>query len=669
MTRREDVMNVARNVSEQAPPVEAEAPRSSMPLRVARFALLPLSVLLWALGVSRTNTASLGLYGLPAVLPLIYYAGIGLLLVSAGIEFSRTRLSQARLAAHAVALVVMLYATAPLLYKEGRYAWLYKTAGIVQYVSAHGSLDRSIDIYQNWPGFFAFASWFDNVAGVSSPLDYAKWAQLVVELAAIPLLCTIFQALRMPVWHRWLAIMLYAASNWIAQDYFSPQALSTVLSLGIMALAARWMFTATPAERRPLRESAPFIGVLVFLFFVMTASHEISPYIIIIQIAALALIGTVRPRWIALVIAAIALAYLAPNFSYVNTHYGLLSSLGNFFSNVQPPSLGTATPPASHKVIAYSADLLSAGIWLLALIGAWRRRRAGRSVTALLLLTFTPILVLVGGAYGNEGILRVFLFSLPWAVALASYALAPMREPAIAAAEDAPPGQSFRLVTRVTAIGAAVGRAIPTAFVSRFLTGPIARCLTRLTAQLRAALPAALRTGLRAVLPLVIAVMLFFPAFFGNDASDVMQPSEVNTITSFLQTAEPGPVLAAIDNAPGSDTAGYNEFPEGSIFDSPGFIEPSEENSDIAAFLARTIVNNVGVGPAYVVVTPSMLAYNKAFGITDPANITMLLASLAKSPYWRLAVSQNGTLIYELTDAAGHIPAGPSSPHLILGVP
>ena len=613
-------MNVAYNVSEQAP-VEAEAPRSSMSLRVARFALLPLSVLLWAVGVARTNTAGLGLYGLPAVLPLIFYAGIVVLLVSAGIEFSRPRLAQGRLAAHAIVLVVMLYGTAPLLYKEGRYAWLYKTAGIVQYVSAHGSLDRLIDIYQNWPGFFAFASWFDSVAGVSSPLDYAKWAQLAVELAAIPLLYTIFQALKMPVWHRWLAIMLYAGSNWIAQDYFSPQALSTVLSLGIMALVARWMFTASPGERRPLREAAPFIGVLIFLFFVMTASHEISPYIIAIQIAALALLGTVRPRWIALVIAAIALAYLAPNFSYVNTHYGLLSSLGNFFSNVQPPSLGAATPPPSHKVIAYSADLLSAGIWLLALIGAWRRRKAGRMVIALLLLTFAPILVLVGGAYGNEGILRVYLFSLPWAVALAACALAPTREPEL-------PGTVRPATVRT-----------------------------------------ALRPALRAVLPLAVAVTLFFPAFFGDDASNVMQPSEVNTITSFLQSAQPGPILAAIDNAPGSDTANYNEWPEGSIFDSPGFIQPSEENSHIAAFLARTIVNNVGLGPAYVVVTPSMLAYNKAFGITDPGNISMLLASLAKSPYWRLGVRQDGTVIYQLTGAASHISAGPSSPHLILGVP
>ena len=150
--------------------------------------LLPGSLALWALGVSRTNTANVGDYGLPPLLPPVFYAGVALLVVSASIELTRNRMSTWRMAFHATALVVMLYGTAPLVYQEGRYGWLYKTIGVVQYVNAHGQLNPQIDIYQNWPGFFALAGWFDKVAGVGSPLAYAKWAQLVFELAALPLL-------------------------------------------------------------------------------------------------------------------------------------------------------------------------------------------------------------------------------------------------------------------------------------------------------------------------------------------------------------------------------------------------------------------------------------------------------------------------------------------------
>lgn len=627
-------MDAAYNVSAQAP-IDAGKPRSSVPLRTLRVILLPLGLILWGVGVAETNTGSLGLYGLPPVLPLVFYAGVAVLIVSAGIEFSRSRLSEVRLALHAVALVVILYGTAPLVYKEGRYAWLYKTIGVVQYVSAHGSLDPSIDIYQHWPGFFAAAAWFDNVAGAGSPLDYAKWAQLAFELAAIPLLYTIYDAVGLPVWHRWLAIMLYAASNWIAQDYFSPQGMSVLLSLGVLAVAARWMLVLSPDGRQRrgivgssygqareaglrdklsglMRSSVPFLIILIFLFFVLTATHELSPYIITIQIASLAITGLARPRLIALAMTAIAVGYLLPNFSYVNSHYGLLSSVGSFFSNVQPPVEETGPIPESHRVIEDCTIALSGGIWLLALAGAWLRRKSRRMVLALLLLTFTPVLVLVLGAYGNEGVLRVYLFSLPWAVALAACALAPLRGPA-----------------EISGHGA-----------------------------------------LRAVVPLTLALALFFPSFFGNDGSNVMTPSEVNTDLSFLESAKPGPVLGVIGNAPGSDTANYNEFPAGAILDVGGIVGPTNHAvPDLPALLARTMNDDFPGLPIYILMTPSMSAYNKAYGITSPGSITSLLAALKKSPYWTLVASNDGTEIYQMTAAARTMPPGPRSSNVDLGVP
>src|ERR1700757_3770175 len=183
-------MDVAYNVRGHAPTDERE-PRPNGLLGVLRQVLLPLSLILWAIGISQTNGADLGQYGLLSALSPIFYAGLALLVVSAGIELSRSSLSQVRLALHAISLVVILYGTAALVYQEGRYSWLYKTIGVIEYVDVNGSLNRSIDIYQNWPGFFALASWFDKVSGVD-PLSDAKWAQLVHELAAIPLLYAIY---------------------------------------------------------------------------------------------------------------------------------------------------------------------------------------------------------------------------------------------------------------------------------------------------------------------------------------------------------------------------------------------------------------------------------------------------------------------------------------------
>jgi hypothetical protein len=290
--------------------------------------LLPASLTLWAVGVARTDARVLGPYGLLTVLPLVFYAGIALLVVSVTIELARGCPCRLRMSAHAAALVIVLYGSAPIVYSQGRYSWLYKTAGVIQYVGTHGRLNQQIDIYQNWPGFFASAAWFDKVVGVASPLAYAKWAQLVVELATLPLLNIIYKSLALSFRQRWVALLLYSASNWIAQDYLSPQALGTLLSLGIMAMAMRWLYTGSSSDGLVLRRrrrggnseatagqrippvpgypSTPFLVTLVLIYFVLTFTHELSPYIVAAQLVTLSITGLVRPRWLAFALVAVA---------------------------------------------------------------------------------------------------------------------------------------------------------------------------------------------------------------------------------------------------------------------------------------------------------------------------------------------------------------------------
>ena len=407
-------------------------------LRLADL-LLPVGIALWAFGVSTTAATALGPYGLPPVLPTAFWAGVALILVSAAVELGRDHVSGWRMALHAVTLTVMLYGTAPLVYSQGRYSWLYKTIGVVQYVNANGKLNPTIDIYQNWPGFFALAAWFGKVAGVASPLAYAKWAQLVFELAALPLLYLAYDALSLPTRQRWLALLLYAGTNWIGQDYFSPQGLGTVLSLGIMAIALRWLYVrkspasrAVQAGRDRARKSSPRVrypvllgAALLIIYFVLSFEHELSPYILAVQIGALAVGRLVRPRWLPILLAAIAIGYLLPRFGYVNSTYGLLNSIGNFFSNARPPALQGGGVSAAQHMILRSQEALSLGMWCLAVVGVVLNRRGGRSVVALALLAFSPFITLALLAYGQEGVLRVYLFSLPWTAALAALALAP----------------------------------------------------------------------------------------------------------------------------------------------------------------------------------------------------------------------------------------------------
>lgn len=595
--------------------------------------LLPASLILWALGVSQTNTSHLGPYGLVAALPIAFYAGVALVVLSVAFELARQRPSSARMAMHSVAFVIMLYGTAPLVYPEGRYSWLYKTVAVIQYVGQHGSVNSQIDIYQNWPGFFAFAAWFDKIAGIANPLAYAKWAQPFFELCVLPLLYLAYGALALPVRQRWIALFLYSGSNWIAQDYLSPQALAILLSVAILAIALRWMhlgnssgvrrkrrmrhsrWSAEEQFGRPIRRRrrdalAAFAAIAVLYFFIVV-SHQITPYIIATQLAVLAVARLLRPRWVPVALGAIAVGYLLPRFGFLESHFGLLSAVGNFFRNVRPPRFDAAQPiPLSQKRLNECADGLSIGMWLLAFVGAWMRRRSRRTVLALLGLAFSPILVLAGVAYGNEAILRVYLFSLPWAAALAAAALAPS----------------------------------PASEWSRVRLPELYSGLRRRRRQVRIA-SGAVRTPV--VLGLVLS--LFFPAFFGGDSFEVMSRAQVNAITSFSDSAPAGPVFVAIDDSAFPDTARYNEFPMAVIFGHGGITGTALPKPDIASTLAFEAQRFTGGNtPAYVLVTSSMVAYNKLNPVTHTASFGILLTALARSLTWMQVFNSDGTVIYEL---------------------
>jgi hypothetical protein len=637
-------------------------------------ALLPVAVALWALGVSKVDARKIGPLGLPAVLPLVFYAGLAILVMSAAFELRRTSISGWRMSLHSIVLVVMLYGTAPLVYQEGRYSWLYKTVGVVQYVNAHGSLNSHVDIYQNWPGFFAFAAWFDRVAGVTTPLAYAKWAQLTFELAALPLLYLIYDALRLTTRQRWVAMLLFSSSNWIGQDYLSPQALGTVLSLGIMAIAMRWLYihrpprasldisamasnllhlrwphvrwphfhwpprvtrrkqSASPADVEDAAAPAPAASTrttlgacaavcLVFTF--LTFTHQLSPYMLVTQLGALVLVRMLRPAWLPAVLLAIAVAYFAPRFGFVNSHFGLLKSLGAFFANITPPSFSQHSVTPDQQVIQRSALLLSLAIWGLAVLGVWLRRRAGHSVLALALLAFSPVVLLALQAYGHEGILRVYLFSLPWSAALASSVLTP----------EAATGHGAEAGTPRDGEARARRPILPT--VAESLLAPAA---------------------------LLASLTLFIPAFFGDDAINAMPKQTVTTITSFLRSAQPGPLLVPFDRAPLSDTARYDRFPLVTIFGANGVLGTKPDRSTLTSVLAREALKRTnGTEPAYLIVTPTTIAYNDAYQAVKPDYFMSLLKELRQSAYWHLVVANAGAVIYELNPMYPINPGTPKS--------
>jgi hypothetical protein len=596
--------------------------------------LLPAAIVFWALGVSRVNAAHLGAYGLPAILPIVFYVGIGLVIISTGWALAMAQPSPIRLSAHLGVFLLMLYGTAPLVYNQARYSWVYKYIGVVQYINLHGRVNQRIDIFQNWPGFFALIAWFDRVAGIRTPLSYAKWAQLVFEVLICIMLYFAFRALQMTVRERWLALFVYAASIWIAQDYLSAQALGVVLSAGIFALAlnylsrtdeAKWLIWTRnrlqPVSRflRHSDDSTPRAGVqaeesdllpvpegssghdgaivaaISLLYFVLVFEHELSPYVVLIQLGCLAAIGRIRHRWLVLLLTLVVVGYFAPRFTYVNNQFGILASIGNFFSNATPPlaSLGRIKVSPGITFSAETARILTVGMWALGAVGAWRRWRDRRPTLALVLLAYSPALVFFAGAYGTEGLLRVYLFSLPWTACLVASALKPV-------AGSTSKWGAFR--------------------------APVA---------------------------LAIIVGLFFPAFFGDDNVYVMSKTEVQSVSTFYQLASPGTIFAADGNFPSQINGRYNLFPIESLYGPGGVLTLAKPTPTTAAAITQVIEDYQRESgrlnePAYLILSNSMQTYGTAYGLFLPDKVQELTKAFDAAPGWNRILHNKDITIYEL---------------------
>src|SRR5256885_2469204 len=184
---------------------------------VVHTLIIGLATGFWIAALLRADLSKMAGFGLLDAVPASWAAALVLLAAGFALAAASERPRPLLLGAYVVAAVVVLDATAALLYPEARFAWTYKHLGVIDYVAVHGSVDRSIDIYQNWPGFFALNAWLSRVAGIS-PLAYAPWAQLFFELANVSAIVFALRGLTRDVRLQWAAAWLFVVANWIGQD-------------------------------------------------------------------------------------------------------------------------------------------------------------------------------------------------------------------------------------------------------------------------------------------------------------------------------------------------------------------------------------------------------------------------------------------------------------------
>lgn len=296
--------------------------------------------------------------------------------------------------------------TATLITDLPLYVWTYRHIGIVEFM-IHNHESPHIQIYGDWPSFFATMAWFSTISGLD-PVIVAHWFAPVAALLIATLIGVLTISAGFSVRAALVAAMLAAILNWTGQDYYSPQAVGFILALTILSLLLY-------SRKLPL---AGYISIPLFAVF--AATHQLTPVWLCLLTIALAVFNQIAPRWLALVYAAILATYVVPRLGRAG-RFDLFTGF-NPFKNTEVVAAARGSDGREFTTMVDRG--VSVTVWLLALLCFFVIWRKYGAPWALALIAFSSMAILAGQNYGGEAIIRVYLYSLAGATILLAVVIA-----------------------------------------------------------------------------------------------------------------------------------------------------------------------------------------------------------------------------------------------------
>jgi O-antigen/teichoic acid export membrane protein/aminoglycoside phosphotransferase len=417
-------------------PALSLAPVRAVPIQLVSAVGLSAAIALWMVSLGRIDPREMTDLGLLAVLPATFYAALALLTVSF-LALLRTagsrRVRVPLLSAHVLTLIAFLHATPAIVYDTLRYAWAWKHVGIVDYISRHGSVAPDIDflgVYHNWPGFFSLNSLLTEVGGISGVIEIATWAPVVFSVLSFCALLLVFSALTSDKRVVWLGTWLFFITNWVGQEYFSPQAFAFFLYLVVLGVVLRWLRPFDGQTRDDRRTQRLATALVVLMLIAIAASHALTSLMVTLALAGLVVARVCAVRSLPLISAAIVAIWslLFAHGAIFNLGTSMLETISLPWSQTESNLADVGELSEGQQLVALVSRGLTAAVIALAIIGALMQFRAGRLDRAVAVLALTPLLLFVGGSYDGEILFRIYLFLAPFLSFLAAQALVSWQE-------------------------------------------------------------------------------------------------------------------------------------------------------------------------------------------------------------------------------------------------
>ena len=582
--------------------------------------LLSAAVATWLSSLGAINVRQMTDLGLISVLPSRYFLAFALLAAGFCVALAAQPARGPLLLAHLAVTVFMLYGTPSLVEAVPRFSVTWRHIGIVDYIIRNGRVDTSLDAYFSWPVFFILGALATRLGGLASAEPLAMWTPVALNLLyLLPLLVILRSVSKHPLLP-WLGAWLFLLTNWIGQDYFSPQGINVFLYLAIIAVLLRW-FQRSPGplparlgtltskarlsvivthegEALPL---APWVAsglilALAGVFAFSASSHQLTPFAVLAAISLLVLAGCLRPRGLPVLFGVMTVAWI----SFMTTKYlqgnlsvftsGLLNLGANLSQNVAQRLAGSA----DHIFVVRVRLAMTLAIWVLAALGGLRRLFQRKFDVAPLLLALAPFPLIALQPYGGEMLLRVYLFALP--------------------------GMVF--------FGAAL-------FLGAARSGP-AKPITLAIVSLTSVL---LFDG-------------FLLARYGNERMDAFSPGEISGIERMHQVVPTGAVILGTPPSPlrfeGYELDSYDDLPDATF--------ASGTAAPVAAAMVRA--ERHGSPNVYFVATRSEAAGLELTSGSAPGTMQRVVQALRESPLVCTVFATSDVTLFALPGAAGCSPRG-----------
>ncbi len=395
-----------------------------------RFGLAALAVamLAWIISLRDVRLDAMNDLGLLSVLPVTFYVSLGVLTVSFIALLHRGRVGDVVLYSHVGALIIIIHGTPAILYSTLRYSWAWKHVGIVDYIQRNGTVDPDIatlDVYHNWPGFFGASAIISDLSGIDTR-SIATWAPTAFSLLDLFALVFVFRMLGTNRRALWLAVWLFFVTNWVGQEYFSPQAMSYFLYLTLVGVALAFFARDGRRIAHQAPTWAPWL-LSIGLIVAVVSSHQLTPLMIVVVLGGMSVLRIARTGWLAVFTALFAVLWmLGPADSFFTRNISeTLAEVGAPATNSTTGVVDTTEVSSGQATVIVIDRILTVGLIAVAGAGLLFRWLRGHRFRTEMLLLVAPVVLLGATDYDGEALFRVFLFAVPFATLFAAHVVYP----------------------------------------------------------------------------------------------------------------------------------------------------------------------------------------------------------------------------------------------------